>query len=77
MANIYTTNVFFDSPDFFAADLTNGNVRVGVKHRTAIDLPPTDPAFATAKAVCSNDTADDFIVAMVEAGRIPPRSLMA
>lgn len=77
MANIYTTNVFFDSPDFFAADLTNGFVRVGVKDRIAIDIPPTDASFASAKAVCSDDTADDFIVAMVEAGRIPPRSLMA
>ncbi len=77
MANIYTTNVFFDSPDFFAADLTNGDVRVGVKDRAAIDIAPTDAAFAAAKAVCSDDTADDFITNMVEAGRIPVRSLMA
>ena len=77
MAAIYTTNVFFDSPDFFAADLTDGCVRVGVKDRTAIDIKPADAAYAAAKAVCSDDSADDFIVAMVEAGRIPPRSLMA
>ncbi len=70
-----TTTIFFDSPDFFAADLNNGGVRVGLKGRVAIETPPGHQDYAAAKSIRSDGDADEFITAMVQSGRIQLSSL--
>lgn len=68
MAHI--TEFIFDNGEFFAAHLDNGGARVGMNGAVALDVPAGHGLHAEVLAL-TPDTAEAFIDAQIEAGRIP------
>ena len=68
MANIgHTTNIFVDTKDYFAADLDNGNVRIGLfGGAKAFDLPPHHKYFNFAKNCTTSDEVENLFDKMMD-----------
>ncbi len=60
-----------NGPDYFAALLSNGSVRVGLRDYSSIDLPPAHDMHAAAMALKTEGDAEAFIDAQVTLGNIP------
>lgn len=67
MAHI--TDFIFDNGEYFAAHLDNGGARVGMNGYIALDVPAGHALHADVLAL-TPDTAEAFIDAQIEAGRI-------
>lgn len=63
------TEFIFNTGEYFAAHLDNGGARVGMNGYIALDVPASHSLHADVLALTPS-TAEAFIDAQVEAGRI-------
>lgn len=66
----HTTEFLFDNGEYFAAHTSNGGVRVGMNSIVALEVPADHELYAEMIAL-TEDNAEAFIDAQIEAGRIP------
>lgn len=72
MKNAQITALIFDNGEFFAAQLNNGGVRVGMNGVVALNVPAGHELHAQVAGL-TLATVEDFIDAQIEAGRIDLR----
>jgi hypothetical protein len=70
MVASHTTQFLFDNGEYFAAHTSDGGARVGMNGVVAFEVPAGHALHADILAL-TEATAEAFIDAQIEAGRIP------
>ena len=69
-----SSQVFCQTPDFFAMHLADGGVRIGMYNKIAVSFPASHKLYARVAAVTVDDVEETFDH-LVETGYIDPKYL--